>query len=277
VFKLILTIKEREFKKLVEYIKTNYGINLEHKKHLIEGRLNKVIMEKGYSNYEEYLQMVYDNPREIKGLINLLTTNHTYFMREPEHFKYIRDTILPYLEKIVQGKDLRIWSSACSTGEEPYTLAMIIADYFGDKKVVWDTKILATDISNKALETAKKGIYSAEEVEKLPEIWIKKYLKKIDENRYEVVKKIKDEVIFAPYNLMQETMPFKKKFHLILCRNVMIYFEKPTKEALIKRFYNQTEDGGYLIIGLSESFDKNIIKYRFIRPSIFRKEMINYD
>jgi chemotaxis protein methyltransferase CheR len=178
VFKLILTIKEREFKKLVEYIKTNYGINLEHKKHLIEGRLNKVIMEKGYSNYEEYLQMVYDNPREIKGLINLLTTNHTYFMREPEHFKYIRDTILPYLEKIVQGKDLRIWSSACSTGEEPYTLAMIIADYFGDKKVVWDTKILATDISNKALETAKKGIYSAEEVEKLPEIWIKKYLKK---------------------------------------------------------------------------------------------------
>jgi chemotaxis protein methyltransferase CheR len=277
VFKLILTIKEREFKKLVEYIKTNYGINLEHKKHLIEGRLNKVIMEKGYSNYEEYLQMVYDNPREIKGLINLLTTNHTYFMREPDHFKYIRDTILPYLEKIVQGKDLRIWSSACSTGEEPYTLAMIIADYFGDKKVVWDTKILATDISNKALETAKKGIYSAEEVEKLPEIWIKKYLKKIDENRYEVVKKIKDEVIFAPYNLMQETMPFKKKFHLILCRNVMIYFEKPTKEALIKRFYNQTEDGGYLIIGLSESFDKNIIKYRFIRPSIFRKEMINYD
>jgi chemotaxis protein methyltransferase CheR len=105
----------------------------------------------------------------------------------------------------------------------------------------------------------------------------KKIFKKIDENRYEVVKKIKDEVIFAPYNLMQETMPFKKKFHLILCRNVMIYFEKPTKEALIKRFYNQTEDGGYLIIGLSESFDKNIIKYRFIRPSIFRKEMINYD
>lgn len=274
---MILTIKEREFKKLVEYIKTNYGINLENKKHLIEGRLNKVITEKGYSSYEEYLQMVYDNPAEIKGLINLLTTNHTYFMREPEHFKYIRDTILPYLEKRVNGKDLRIWSSACSTGEEPYTLAMIIADYFGDKKIGWDTKILATDISNKALETAKKGIYSSEEVEKLPESWMKKYFKKLDENRYEVVKKIKDEVIFAPYNLMQEAMPFKKKFHLILCRNVMIYFEKPTKEALIKRFYSQTEEGGYLIIGLSESFDKNLINYKFIRPSIFRKEMINYD
>lgn len=274
---MILTIKEREFKKLVEYIKINYGINLEHKKHLVEGRLNKVITEKGYNSYEEYLQMVYNNPLEIKGLINLITTNHTYFMREPEHFKYIKDTILPYLENRADGKDLRIWSSACSTGEEAYTLAMIIADYFGEKKFGWDTKILATDISNKALEIAKRGIYPSIEIEKLPENWRKNYFKKIDENNYEVVKKIKNEVIFAPYNLMQENMPFKKKFHMILCRNVMIYFEKVTKEALIKRFYEYTENGGYLIIGLSESFDKNIVDYKFLRPSIFKKEMINYD
>lgn len=271
---MLLTIKESEFKKLVEYIKKNYGINLMQKKHLVEGRLNKVIIEKGYDCYEEYLHSVYNNPIELKQLINLLTTNHTYFMREPEHFKYIKEVILPYLEKNIKDKDLRIWSSASSTGEEPYTLAMIIADYFENKKSGWDTKILATDISNRALEIAKRGVYLKEEVEKLPPEWIKKYFIKIDENRYEIVKKIKSEVHFAPYNLMQEKMPFKKNFHLILCRNVMIYFEKETKDELVKKFYNHTEQGGYLIIGLSESIDKNITQYRFLRPSIFRKEMI---
>ncbi len=267
-------IKENEFKKLVEYIRNNYGINLSQKKHLVEGRLSKVVVAKGYDSYEEYLKYAYTNPAEIKELINALTTNHTYFMREPEHFKYLSEVILPYLEKNVKERDFRIWSSACSTGEEPYTIAMIIADYFENRKSGWDTKILATDISHKALEIAKRGIYDADEVEKLPLKWKLNYFKKIENGQYEVIKKIKDEVIFAPYNLMQENMPFKKKFHLIFCRNVMIYFEKNTKDALIKRFFNHTENGGYLIIGLSESIDKNESGYKFIKPSIFRKEMI---
>lgn len=273
MIKMTLSIKNSEFNKLVEYIKINYGINLSNKRHLIEGRLNKVLISKGYDSYEEYLEQAYENKTELKELINFLTTNHTYFMREPEHFKYIRDVILPYLEKNLAEKDLRIWSSACSTGEEPYTLAMIIADYFENRQSGWDTKILATDISNRALEKAKRGIYEIDEIEKLPETWQKKYFKKISSSQYEIIKKIKNEVIFAPYNLMQENMPFKKRFHLIICRNVMIYFEKETKESLIKRFYNHTENGGYLIIGLSESFDKNITDYKFLRPSIFRKEM----
>lgn len=270
----MLKIEENDFRKLVEYMKINFGINLSQKKHLVEGRLNKVLIEKGYDTYEKYLEFAYKNPSELKELINHLTTNHTYFLREPEHFKYITEIILPVLEKKLIDKDLRIWSSACSTGEEPYTLAMIIADYFENRKIGWDTKILATDISNRALDAAKRGIYSAEDVEKLPGHWKQKYLKKIDDNSYEVIKRIRDEVVFAPYNLMQEALPFKKKFHLILCRNVMIYFEKKTKDALINRFYNHTEDGGYLIIGLAETVDRNETSYRFIRPSIFRKEMI---
>ena len=269
----MLKISNSEFTKLVDFMKENFGINLSQKRHLIEGRLNKVIIMKGFNSYEAYLNYAYQNTHEMKEMINNLTTNHTYFMREPEHFKFLIDVILPFAEKNIHDHDLRIWSSACSTGEEPYTIAMTIAEYFGSRKVGWDTKILATAISNRALEIAKKGVYSAEEAEKLPDNMKNKYLKQIDSNTFEVIKSIRDEVIFAPYNLMQETLPFKKKFHIIFCRNVMIYFEKKTKDELIKKFYNHTENSGYLIIGLSESIDRNETGYKFIRPSVFRKEM----
>lgn len=270
----MVSIKDSDFKKLCDFLVKKYGINLSQKKHLVEGRLNKVLISKGISSYEEYLEIAYQNPNELKELLNNLTTNHTYFMREPEHFEYIRNTVLPILERKIGDKDIRIWSAACSTGEEPYTLAMLIAEYFEHRKTGWDTKILATDISHKALETAKKGIYNVEDIEKLPKLWQKKYFRKIDENRVEIVHDIKKEVIFAPFNLMEENLPFRKEFHLILCRNVMIYFEKDTKIKLINRFYNHTVQGGYLIIGLSETIDKTTAKYNFVKPSIYRKEMI---
>ena len=271
---MIVNIKDDEFNRLTNYIKLNYGINLSKKKHLIEGRLNNTLILKGFSDYSSYMNFVFSNPTEITELINSLTTNHTYFMREPEHFKFFKDELLPYFEKTIKDKDLRIWSAASSTGEEAYTLAMIIADYFGDKKNLWDTKILATDISQKVLSVGKRGVYSAESVEKLPQSWKEKYFKKIDSNFYEVHPKIKNEVIFAQYNLMNETLPFRKKFHIIFCRNVMIYFEKDTKTNLVERFYNHTVDSGYLLIGLSENLDNAKTKYNFVKPSIFRKGLI---
>lgn len=270
----MLNINDEEFIRLTNFVKVNYGINLSKKRHLIEGRLNNSLQARGFDSYNEYMNFAFSNPKEIIELINTLTTNHTYFMREPEHFSYFRETILPYFEKNIKDKDLRIWSAASSTGEEAYTLAMVISDYFGDKKYMWDTKILATDISQKALSVAKRGIYSAEAVEKLPTSWKEKYFKKIDNDFYEIGPKIKNEVIFAQYNLMNETLPFKKKFHIIFCRNVMIYFERDTKTQLVNRFYNHTIENGYLLIGLSENIENSKTKYKFVKPSIFRKEMI---
>lgn len=270
-----LKIKDSEFIKLTNYVKTKYGINLSQKKHLIESRLNNLLVSKGFKDYETYMNFAFNNKKELTQMINTLTTNHTYFMREPEHFKYFKEVVLPYYEKNLKTKDLRIWSAASSTGEEAYTLAMIIDDYFGDKKHLWDTKILATDISEKVLEVGKRGIYSAEAVNKLPKGWKKKYFKKLNKNSYQIISRINKEVIFAKYNLMEEKLPFKKKFHIIFCRNVMIYFEKETKSKLIEKFYNHTDQNGYLITGLSENIGSTKAKYSFIKPSIFRKELAN--
>ena len=138
---------------------------------------------------------------------------------------------------------MRIWSAGCSTGEEPYTLAMIIDEFFGKEKLFWNTQILATDISSKVLDVAKKGVYNNDSIAKMPSEKRLKYFKKISDEKSEVVDQIKKEVIFARLNLMNETFPFKKKFHTIFCRNVMIYFDSKTKMDLVNRFYKITEPG----------------------------------
>jgi len=269
----MIKLKDSEFRELTGYMKANYGINLMEKKLLIEGRLSNMITEKGFSNFSDYLKSVFKDTsgNEISVLINKLTTNHTYFMREFEHFDYFRDTIMPYLESSAKIKDLRIWSAGCSSGEEPYTLAMLIADYFGNQSSMWNTKILATDISEKVLQIAEEGIYTQEAVNTIPKYWRLKYFNKIEEDNYQISSTIKNEIIYRKFNLMTEVFPFKKKFHVIFCRNVMIYFEPKTKMELIKKFYDMTEIGGYLFLGHSESVNKNDTNYKYIMPAVYRK------
>lgn len=268
----MIRIKENEFKELTEFLKSNYGINLTHKKNLIEGRLTNTLIEKGFNNFRGYLDYVYSDStkNELTILINKLTTNHTFFMRESEHFQYFRNVVLPYLNSNIADRDIRIWSAGCSSGEEPYTLAMIMEDYFGEEKALWDKKILATDISVNVLKMAEKGVYSAEALEKLSQGFKLAYFDKIDSDNYKVTNKLKNEVIFRVFNLMDE-FPFRRKFHVIFCRNVMIYFDKETKARLIRKFYDMTEKGGYLFIGLSESLDREDTPYDYIRPSVYRK------
>ena len=268
----MIKIKENEFIELTKFLKDNYGINLIHKKSLIESRLNNVLIEKGFNDFRKYLDYVYSDitKNELTTLINKLTTNHTFFMREQEHFKFFNNKVLPYLETAVKNKDLRIWSAGCSSGEEAYTLAMIMEEYFEGEKSLWDKKILASDISVNVLATADKGIYNAAGLEKISELWKLKYFNKIDNNTYKIDSKLKKEVIFRVFNLMDE-FPFKRKFHVIFCRNVMIYFNQETKENLIRKFYDMTEVGGYLFIGLSESLNKIESGYKYVMPSVYRK------
>ena len=144
----LIAITNEEFRKLTEYIKTNYGIQLkEEKKALVTSRLQNVLVQMNFKNFSEYYNyIVSDKTGEaVVTLMNKITTNHTYFMREPEHFYYLRDTVLPYLKHNVPHRDLRIWSAGCSSGEEPYTLAMILDEYLGKDKKLWDSKVLATD------------------------------------------------------------------------------------------------------------------------------------
>lgn len=272
---VLISITKDEFWKLAHYIKLNYGIQLkEEKQALVTGRLQSVLTENNFKTFSEYYDYV---SRDKTGdaavkLINKITTNHTYFMREADHFFYFRDTVLPYLKSEVAGKDLRIWSAGCSSGEEPYTLAMLMDEFFGKEKVFWDTKVLATDISNKVLEEAKKGIYSNADLEPLPASWRLNYFKKLDAGSSAISDHIRNEIIFRRLNLMSQSFPFKRKFHVIFCRNVMIYFNNDTRYELVKKFYDLTESGGYLFIGHSESLTREMTKYRFVMPAVYRKE-----
>ena len=270
----MIAITENEFNKLSEYVRNKYGINLTHKKTLVVGRLQNLLHQQNFNSFSDYYNHIVTDVKGIAStmLINKLTTNHTFFMREPDHFEFFRKTALPYLvTREARKKDLRIWSAGCSSGEEPYTLAMIIADYFGTDKWMWDTKILATDISTKVLETAIDGIYPSEGIVALQENWRKNYFLRMDGEKSALVDKIKKEVIFKKLNLMDEVFPFKRKFHVIFCRNVMIYFDNKTKKKLVDKFYELTEPGGYLFIGHSESLNRDETNYQYVLPAVYRK------
>jgi chemotaxis protein methyltransferase CheR len=271
----VLTITDKEFKQLAAYIKENYGINLkEGKKALVSGRLQNVLANNNFKNYSDYVKHILEDRTGTAAatLVNKITTNHTFFMREADHFSYFKDKVLPYINVNGKDKDIRIWSAGCSSGEEPYTLAMLIDEFFGKEKTLWDSKILATDISDKVLDIAKKGIYSNEGIEALPSSWKLKYFNKIDNERFALLDRIKKEVIFRKFNLMDETFPFKRKFQVIFCRNVMIYFDEQTKRKLVDKFYDSMEYGGYFFIGHSESLNRQETRFKYIMPAIYRKE-----
>ena len=194
-------------------------------------------------------------------------------MREFEHFEYFRGTVLPWLKaKEERKKDLRIWCGAASTGEEPYMIAMVLADFFGMERTKWDTKILATDISTKVLKQALAGVYSAEQLKNLPSNWKKNFFKPVAGGRqYLVSDELKRQVLFRQFNLMSP-FPFRKKMHTVFLRNVMIYFDEPTKNQLLQKVYNCLEPGGYLFIGTTETLDRNSTPFQIIQPSIFRKK-----
>lgn len=273
----MVNITKQEFNQLAAYIKANYGIYLkEEKRALVMGRLSNVLIENNFRSFSDYYHYVISDKtgEEAATLVNKITTNHTYFMREPEHFHYFRDEVLPYLATVVQDKDLRIWSAGCSSGEEPYTLAMLIDEYFGQEKTGWDTRILATDISSKVLGKAVKGIYRHEEIAGLPAVWRLNYFKKLDHEYFVLVDKIRNEIIFRKFNLMNKVFPFKRKFQVIFCRNVMIYFDAETKYRLVNKFYDHLEHGGYLFVGHSESLGPEQIKgkFKYVMPAVYRKE-----
>lgn len=269
----MLAINDAEFTRLTHFIKDNYGINLTQKKILVEGRLSNIVLEKGFQTFSDYLNFVFNDKsgEEIVILINRLTTNHTFFMRESKHFDYFRDTVLPFLSQTVRERDLRVWSAGCSTGEEPYTLEILMHEFFKGEHSSWNTEILATDISRRALAIAEKGIYTQDAVKDIPSMWKMSYFQKIDAENFKVKEEIRNDVIFRTFNLMEERFPFRKKFHTIFCRNVMIYFDQPTKAALVQKFYDALESGGYLFIGHSESIDRDASSFRYIMPAVYRK------
>lgn len=266
-------ITEQEFDRIVRYVKRKAGINLAEKHVLVQGRLENYIQRNGYGSYHEFMDLVERFPagREARDLMNMLTTNHTYFWREYEQFLYLKQEVFPYLRKKTENtRDWRIWCAASSSGEEPYTLAMLCMDFLGLEHPKWDTKILATDIDTNVLEQAVRGIYTKDSVEQLPHQYIRRFFRQINDVEYRVTDELKREVLFRQFNLMHQ-LPFRKPLHVVFLRNVMIYFDEPTKEKLLQNIYEKMEPGGYLFIGSTESIGQNKTKFQYIQPAIYRK------
>lgn len=268
----MIYLKDEEFKAITDYIKAHYGVNLTQKKPLVEGRLSNYIANLGYNNYMDYFEFAKADKAgdEMVNLINKLTTNHTYFLRESEHFDFYRDTVLPWIDKTLKATDLRVWSAGCSSGQEPYTLSMITQDYLGMDAKNWDHTILASDISNKVLTTAKEGIYAKEDLSDIPPQWIKKYFVPKGDNHYMVTEAMRKSVAYRNLNLLSP-FSFKKPFQTIFCRNVMIYFDTPTKNQVINKFYDALMPGGYFMIGHSESLSACDHKFKYIKPALYQK------
>lgn len=270
-------IRDEEFKLLRDLIYDKVGINLtEEKKALVTGRLQKVLREKKFKSFEEYYRYIISDKtgQALSELVDKISTNHTFFGREYEHFDFFQKVVLKeVIEKKLKKneRDIRIWSAGCSTGEEPYTLVILMKEYLGNDYNKWDAGVLATDISTVALSKAIAGVYDQNRLHNFDSKLREKYFTKNLES-YVIKDEIKREVTYKRFNLMNDFFPFKKPFDVIFCRNVMIYFDAETRKKLVNKFYDILDNGGYFFIGHSETIDRRYTKFKYIMPAAYKKE-----
>ncbi|WP_294521772.1 protein-glutamate O-methyltransferase CheR [uncultured Anaerovibrio sp.] len=272
-------MKQSTFQQFSALVQQNFGIQLPPAKQaLLESRLFKLMNDNSgqpeLASEEAFLDYVKRDTtgKALAMLAEAITTHHTFFMREADHFTFYGQQVLPYLESTIGDGDVRTWCAASSTGEEAYILAMLLEDYFGLKGPQWETTLLATDLSRDVLEKGKNGLYPRESVQTLPAHWQTRYFQPAANGYCQVVDSLRRKVLFRQFNLINPTFPFKKPFHVIFCRNVMIYFDGPTRAALVQRFADFLEPGGFLFIGHSEVIDRQAHDFEYVMPSIYRKK-----
>ena len=273
-----VVLSEKEFRKISDMVYEHCGINLHAgKKELVRARLAKRLRIGNFKTFRDYMKDVLEDKtgKEFSILIDSLSTNLTSFFREGQHFEFMRSKFLPVLlERKRKNHNFRIraWSAGCSSGEEPYSLAITLLEAVQGQGR-WDIKVLATDISTTMLETARKGLYDKERIEPVPKIQKNKYLilHRVDKQKvFEVNQSLRNAVIFKYLNLMKN-WPIKGPLDFIFCRNVMIYFDKHTQKSLINRFWDLLDSGGVLFTGHSESLTGIKHKFNYVQPTIYMK------
>lgn len=273
---LILT--DKQFKTIRGLVYDHCGINLhDGKRELVRARLAKRLRIGGFAAFSDYIEHVFDDQtgKAFSILVDALSTNLTSFFREIQHFEFLRQDLLPRLleRKRRQGDaKLRCWSAGCSSGEEPYSIAITLLESLAGQGLR-DIKILATDISTSMLERAQLGVYGEDRLRPVSKSLRHKYLqvKRVGGQKvYEVSELLRSVVIFKYLNLMKE-WPIRRKLDFVFCRNVMIYFDKPTQEALIGRFWDVLDSGGILFTGHSESLAGIGHRFEYIQPTIYAK------
>jgi chemotaxis protein methyltransferase CheR len=264
-------INDAEFKRFSSLIYDIAGITLtDAKKMLLTGRLSKRLVALGLANYTQYFKYVTDgaHDEELQFMVDLLTTNETYFFREQQHFDFLK-TIVP--TTLRQGQVYRVWSAAASIGAEAYTIAMILADKLGIDGA-WE--ILGTDISNSVLEQARSAHYRMAESEKIPREYLKKYCLKgkgAQEGTFLIDRKLRQHASFEQLNLNVDDMKKPGDFDVIFLRNVLIYFDVPTKQRVVANLVPCLKKDGYLIVGHAESLNGITDALKLVQPTVYRK------
>lgn len=267
-----------EFNKLSVFILNNYGIKLPiAKKTMLEGRLQKRLRALNLSSFKEYCDYVFSiegQQMELVHMIDVVTTNKTDFFREAVHFDFLSNTVLPkYCNNDISSKHFKVWSAGCSTGEEPYTLAMVMSE-FSENNSGFDFDIFATDISSKALHAATTAVYTTEKAAPIPFMLKKKYLLKSKDDQKKTVRiipELRSKVNFKRFNFLEDNFAFAENFNAVFCRNVLIYFDRPTQEKVILKLCSKLETGGYLFLGHSESISNMHVPLTQIQPTTFKK------
>lgn len=261
------------FEYIISLIYERCRIRLHHgKQNLIRSRLGKRMRHHGIETLEGYCNFLQNEAEEeeFTHVVDALTTNFTNFMREPAHFDFMLNTALP--EVVQRDRPFRVWSAACATGEEPYSIAFSLGENFPQNRG-WDWQIVATDISTRALSRAKTGVYPLERASSVPKPWLKKYCQRGIgqwEGHFRVRPNISERVTFQQINLLS-SYSFSQPFDLIFCRNVMIYFDRETQEQLVNHMSQNLIPGGYLLVGHSESLNGLNVPVNCVKPSIYRK------
>ncbi|MBN7803813.1 chemotaxis protein CheR [Agrobacterium rosae] len=271
------SLSTRDFRELSSFIYDYCGIKMpETKRSMLEGRLRKRLRATGYPTFSTYCDYLFRHDgmeAEAIFLIDVVTTNKTDFFREPNHFDYMQKTALPALAKRGIGR-VRAWSSACSTGAEPYTMAMVMAEAV-EKGVISDFNILATDLSTDVLMKAQSGIYSKDLVDPVPPEFKRRYVMQAKEkqrNDVRIATKLRSKIGFARMNLMNATYEIGDPVHILFCRNVLIYFDKKTQTHVLTQLCKCLAPGGYLLIGHSETVTGIDLPIKQVANTIFMKQ-----
>ncbi|ULQ58921.1 protein-glutamate O-methyltransferase CheR [Brucepastera parasyntrophica] len=265
------------FETFKKYIETNLGIKMPAaKKVMLETRLGRRLRALKIPSYEEYCDFVFSKEGyaggEIQQLIDAVTTNETDFFREPQHYDFLTNRVLPELV-IDRGIDeINVWSVAASTGQEAYTLAMVLSD-FARTKHRFNFQILGTDISSAVLEVAQTGIYTDRQTQKIPPFLKKAYClrsRNKSDNTIRLKPEVRGKIMFRQLNLMDSSYPLKKKYHIIFCRNVFIYFDKPTQRKVLERIYEHMAPEGYLFMGHSENIADVNLPLKNVSSAVYK-------
>ncbi len=273
-------MSDESFRQFSEYIHGYFGIKMPQvKKTMLESRLIKRLKDLSMNSYEEYREYVFSQEgmeSELVHMIDVVTTNKTDFFREPEHFDYLLNEALQELLdslSIGRSRPLSVWSAGCSSGEEPYTLAMILTEFAGTVGN-YRFNILGTDLSSKMLEAARMGIYKDQRIEPIPKRLRKKYLMRSRDRSSGLVRvdpQLRSAVRYRRLNFMDDDFDLNENFDIIFCRNVIIYFDKPTQGVLMEKLCDHLTSGGYLFVGHSETLNGFKLPLVQVAPMVYRK------